>query len=143
MQLARKRRVAEANDSMTTTTNQNETEQASCAPADGSAVDARIAAKLSERKTVHEWLNSIGVPREERGKPLCLLRRLRITCDRYARMQDALSEMESYHSCTSAQYDLIATALAPHEIEVSDHSGDATDMPPQSAPHELPQREQP
>ena len=35
-------------------------------------------AKLSERKTVHEWLNAKGTPREENGKPLCLLRRLAI-----------------------------------------------------------------
>lgn len=33
-------------------------------------------AKLSERKTVHQWLNVIGIAREENGKPLCLLRRL-------------------------------------------------------------------
>lgn len=35
-------------------------------------------AKLSERNTVHEWLNTKGTPREEDGKPLCLLRRLAI-----------------------------------------------------------------
>lgn len=35
-------------------------------------------AKLSERETVHEWLNLRGVPTEEHGKPICLLRRLRI-----------------------------------------------------------------
>lgn len=38
-------------------------------------------AKLSERKTVHEWLNTKGVPREENGKPLCLLRRLAIALE--------------------------------------------------------------
>lgn len=42
---------------------------------------AEIDNKLSERKTVHEWLNACGVAREERGKPLCLLRRLQIVCD--------------------------------------------------------------
>ena len=36
------------------------------------------AAKISERKTVHQWLNAKGVPREEAGKPICLLRRLAI-----------------------------------------------------------------
>lgn len=35
-------------------------------------------AKLSERKTVHEWLNAKGVPTQENRKPLCLLRRLAI-----------------------------------------------------------------
>lgn len=35
-------------------------------------------AKLSERKTVHQWLNTKGTPSEEDGKPLCLLRRLAI-----------------------------------------------------------------
>lgn len=38
-------------------------------------------AKLSERKTVHQWLNSKGTPQEENGKPLCLLRRLAIALD--------------------------------------------------------------
>ena len=36
-------------------------------------------AKLSERKTVHEWLNQIGAAdKEENGKPMCLLRRLAV-----------------------------------------------------------------
>lgn len=37
--------------------------------------------KLGERKTVHEWLNKAGIPKEEMGKPICLLRRLRIAVD--------------------------------------------------------------
>jgi hypothetical protein len=37
-----------------------------------------LEAKLSERKTVHEWLNAKGIPSEEFGKPICLLRRLSI-----------------------------------------------------------------
>jgi hypothetical protein len=41
-------------------------------------------AKLSERKTVHEWLNEKGVPREEFGKPICLLRRLAIALEIHA-----------------------------------------------------------
>ncbi len=41
-------------------------------------ITAKDKAKLSERKTVHEWLNLKGVPREEMGKPICLLRRLAI-----------------------------------------------------------------
>jgi hypothetical protein len=48
-------------------------------------------AKLSERKTVHEWLNDLHIEREELGKPLCLLRRLRILCDRYQGTCDQLS----------------------------------------------------
>lgn len=40
---------------------------------------ATASAKLSERKTVHEWLNSKGVPcKESTGKPMCLLRRLAV-----------------------------------------------------------------
>lgn len=35
-------------------------------------------AKLSERKTVHQWLDQKGIPQEENGKPVCLLRRLAI-----------------------------------------------------------------
>lgn len=42
---------------------------------------AEIDAKLSERKTVHEWLNKAKIPRKESGKPICLLRRLRICLD--------------------------------------------------------------
>ncbi len=38
-------------------------------------------AKLSERKTVHEWLNAKGTPMEENGRLLCLLRRLAIALD--------------------------------------------------------------
>lgn len=43
----------------------------------------RWAAKISERKTVHEWLNQLGIEREENGRQLCLLRRLSILCDAY------------------------------------------------------------
>lgn len=36
-------------------------------------------AKLSERKTVHQWLNDLGCPtRETTGKPMCLLRRIAV-----------------------------------------------------------------
>ena len=38
-------------------------------------------AKLEERKTVHEWLNSKGTPKIELGKPICLLRRLAIALE--------------------------------------------------------------
>jgi hypothetical protein len=38
-----------------------------------------VVAKLDERKTVHEWLNQIGIPdTEESGLPMCLLRRLAV-----------------------------------------------------------------
>ena len=41
-----------------------------------------IAAKLDERKTVHEWLNQKGIPKEElTGKPMCLLRRLAVALE--------------------------------------------------------------
>lgn len=54
---------------------------------DQTVIDLRNAliearAKLSERKTVHEWLNDLGIPREEAGKPICLLRRLSITVEK-------------------------------------------------------------
>jgi hypothetical protein len=51
-------------------------------PTQESADWTSAEAKLSERKTVHEWLNDAGVPREEFNKPICLLRRLRIAVDR-------------------------------------------------------------
>lgn len=41
-----------------------------------------MEAKLSERKTVHEWLNRVNIPKEENGEPICLLRRMSIACDR-------------------------------------------------------------
>jgi hypothetical protein len=53
-------------------------------------INGRAEAKLSERKTVHEWLNDLHIEREELGKPLCLLRRLRILCDRYQGTCDQL-----------------------------------------------------
>lgn len=35
--------------------------------------------KLSERKTLHQWLNARGTPSvEATGKPMCLLRRLAV-----------------------------------------------------------------
>ena len=46
--------------------------------AEGNEHAASTSNKISERKTVHEWLNAQGTPREENGKPLCLLRRLSI-----------------------------------------------------------------
>lgn len=45
------------------------------------------ANQLSERKTVHEWLTQVGIPSQESGKPICLLRRLSITCDRLRALQ--------------------------------------------------------
>lgn len=48
-------------------------------PGKRQAEQARISAKLSERKTVHEWLNKLGTPtHEESGTPMCLLRRLAV-----------------------------------------------------------------
>jgi len=44
-------------------------------------ITAEQLAKLSERKTVHLWLNNAGVPTEEDGKPICLLRRISIAVD--------------------------------------------------------------
>ncbi len=44
----------------------------------------KYEAHESERNTVHQWLNDCSIPREELGKPICLLRRLRIACDRIA-----------------------------------------------------------
>lgn len=41
-----------------------------------------MLAKLSERKTVHEWLNKLAIPvKDEQGNELCLLRRIRIALD--------------------------------------------------------------
>ena len=41
--------------------------------------EAEIHAKLSERKTVHLWLNDLNIPTHEAtGKPMCLLRRLAV-----------------------------------------------------------------
>ncbi len=53
-------------------------------------MSAKDKAKLSERKTVHEWLNQAGIPLEENGKPICLLRRLRITVDLLNEMKNTL-----------------------------------------------------
>lgn len=49
--------------------------------ADALNTQEEAAAKLSERKTVHEWLNAKGVPATENGKPICLLRRLAIALE--------------------------------------------------------------
>ena len=46
----------------------------------------KAQAKLSERKTMHQWLNDVGIPAEEDGKPICLLRRISIAVDFIHRM---------------------------------------------------------
>lgn len=51
-------------------------------------------AQLSERKTIHEWLNSAAIPATENGKPICLLRRLRITVDLFTALSNASREMD-------------------------------------------------
>lgn len=50
-------------------------------PGKRQAEKAAIAAKLSERKTVHQWLNKLAIPVKENGKDICLLRRIRIALD--------------------------------------------------------------
>lgn len=93
-----------------------------------------IEAKLSERKTVHEWLTANGVPSKEMGKPICLLRRLRITLDAYAGMkqriadhQDALCRIYHTTDCTTMQMDII-TEMLPDGPDNSCKSSDADDM---------------
>jgi hypothetical protein len=50
----------------------------------------RALAKCAERKTVHEWLNDLGIARQESGKPLCLLRRLAITTERLRELEQVI-----------------------------------------------------
>ncbi len=82
-----------------------------------------IEAKLSERKTVHEWLTANEVPSEEMGKPICLLRRLRITLDQYAGMKDALNRIYHTTDCTTMQMEIIREVL-PDDSCVSDDGDD-------------------
>jgi hypothetical protein len=93
-----------------------------------------IEAKLSERKTVHQWLTALGVPSEEMGKPISLLRRLRITLDQYAGMKKRLEEAHEamnriYHStsCTTYQMEIINEIL-PDGTDNPCKSDDADDM---------------
>jgi hypothetical protein len=51
-------------------------------------------AQLSERKTVHEWLNALGIPQTEFDKPICLLRRLSITVESFSELVRASREMD-------------------------------------------------
>ncbi len=51
---------------------------------------SKARARESERKSVHVWLNDINIPSEENGNRICLLRRLRITLDRFLNQQAAL-----------------------------------------------------
>jgi hypothetical protein len=46
-----------------------------------------IQYKLSERKTVHQWLSNEGIPSEEKGKPICLLRRISILLNEYRKLK--------------------------------------------------------
>ena len=89
-----------------------------------------IEAKLSERKTVHEWLTANGVPSEEMGKPICLLRRLRITLDEYAGMKKRIEDAHEalnriYHTtdCTTMQMEIIREVM-PDDPCVSDDGDD-------------------
>jgi hypothetical protein len=62
---------------------------------------AAAKAKLSERKTVHEWLNALDIPTVEEGKPICLLRRLRITCDQLSAAKEKIERMtQILNACT-------------------------------------------
>lgn len=83
-----------------------------------------MIAKISERKTVHEWLTSQKVPSTEMGKPLCLLRRLRIAMDRYQRYEDALHELIQATDCTRFQLTIIDEALEAHKDEIPSESND-------------------
>jgi hypothetical protein len=62
---------------------------------------AHIEAKLSERATVHAWLDSLDIPKEEQGNTICLLRRLRIALDNLGEykaadsVSAALAQLES------------------------------------------------
>lgn len=69
--------------------------------------DGEVEAKLSERKTVHEWLNSLNISSEEFGKQICLLRRLRILCDKFVEYEDAFNQLWHYSDCTEGQMELI------------------------------------
>ena len=52
---------------------------------------AKRHARMSERKSVHQWLTAQNIPEEENGKRICLLRRLRITLDRLSETEHALA----------------------------------------------------
>jgi len=54
-----------------------------------------IYAKHTQRKTIHEMLNDAGIPREEGGKPLCLLRRIRILLDKYMELEKVHKHLPS------------------------------------------------
>jgi len=70
-------------------------------------MDEKQMAQLSERKTVHKWLNEAGIPHTEEGQSLCLLRRLRIAVDiiltSRAELQSPYSTMELMHSAINGQ----------------------------------------
>lgn len=83
---------------------------------------ARLEAHESERKTVHEWLNDLGIPKEEFGKPICLLRRLRITCDLFRELEGPLVNCpacggEHGDKCPVEYGSLHSTQSAPAAVE--------------------------
>lgn len=53
-----------------------------------------VEAHESERKTVHEWLNDLKIPKEELGKKICLLRRLAILRDKHSTLLKASEGLE-------------------------------------------------
>lgn len=84
----------------------------------------KTEAQLAERKTVHGWLDLKGIPKEEFGKPICLLRRLAIaleihspTADNSMGLADALLStkplmIETRHFYKKIQWERDITAVA-------------------------------
>ena len=56
--------------------------------------NAKCHARMSERKSVHQWLTAQNIPEEENGKRICLLRRLRITLDRLAETENEVEGLK-------------------------------------------------
>lgn len=73
-------------------------------------------AKLAERKTVHEWLNSLGIPaQEDTGKHMCLLRRLAVALN----IQPHGSQGETLIDKLNAKIQKLEHELESHAWEIS------------------------
>ncbi len=70
---------------------------------------SKAQARESERKSVHAWLNDIGIPREENGNRICLLRRLRITLDRFLNQQAAMQPFVKIASEAKTNRNMLGT----------------------------------
>ena len=79
-------------------------------------------ARMSERKSVHQWLTAQNIPEEENGKRICLLRRLRIALDRLAEQETEAEGLKDANRGLFIESNQRFQKLAELQAQVKDHN---------------------